>query len=128
MLEFIPYLFSCAALLLTAYFAFRKEGQEEKQAVAGRLGKLEVEQANQIARQTGFQIEIEGVAEHGKRERQAMAEGIKRDHDTLREQVKDMPDMRQLLARMDERFMNTKEEIKSLAAKLDRVVELLTHK
>ena len=40
LLTFIPYLFSFIALLLTAYFAFRKEGQEEKQALQSRLGKL----------------------------------------------------------------------------------------
>ena len=34
LLTFIPYLFSFIALLLTAYFAFRKEGQEENQVIA----------------------------------------------------------------------------------------------
>ena len=35
---------------------------------------------------------------------------------------------RDLLSRMDERFLSTKEEMKSLALKMDRIVELLTHK
>ena len=133
LLTFIPYLFSFVALLLTAYFAFRKEGQEEKQALATRLAKLEIEQANQIVRQQGFQVEIESVADHGERERRAMVENATRDHNAIKELIKDVPDMRNLLARFDERFQSTKEEIKSLkddvknvGKKADRIVELLT--
>ena len=128
MLDMIPYLFSFAALALTAYFAFRKEGQEEKQAVIARLGKLETEQANHLARQQGFQAEIEGVADYGKRERAALAESVKRDHEALREQIKDVPTMRELLYRMVERLENMKESTQKLDVKMDRIVELLTHK
>ena len=128
MLTLIPYLFSLAALLLTAYFAFRKEVREDGQTVPQRLAKMEVAIANQEARQQGFQAEIEGVADHAKRERQTIVENAKRDHETLLHQIKDVPNMRDLLSRMDERFLSTKEEMKSLAAKMDRIVELLTHK
>ena len=128
MLTLIPYLFSLAALLLTAYFAFRKEVREDGQTVPQRLAKMEVAIANQEARQQGFQAEIEGVADHAKREQQTIAENAKRDHDMLKDLIKDVPSMRDLLSRMDERFLSTKEEMKSLALKMDRIVELLTHK
>ena len=128
LLTFIPYLFSFIALLLTAYFAFRKEGQEEKQAIANRLAKLEVEQANQIVRQQGFQVEIESVADYGKRERLALAENTLRDHHALREMIKDVPTMREMLFRMVERLENMKESTAKLDTKMDRIVEILTHK
>lgn len=128
MLAYIPLLLSCAALLLTAYFAFRKEGQEEKQATANRLSKLEVEQANQIARQQGFQAEIEGVADHGNRERVAMVENAAREHNAIKEMIKDVPTMRDLLGRMDERFQSTKEEMRNLSGKMDKILDVLTHK
>ena len=151
MLEFIPYAFSFISVLLTGYLAFRKEGQEEKQLVAGRLmnlenaltsllsreetqaagvrlNKLEVGQANQEARQQGFQAEIEGVADHGKRERLAMAENSNRDHAALKELIKDVPTMRELVYRMVERLDNTSKAMDKLDGKMDRIVELLTHK
>ena len=124
---YLPYL-TLFSVLLAVYALFRKESREDGQTTAQRLQKMEAELRKQDIRQQGFQAEIEGVADHGKRERQTLEASIKRDHDTLREQIKDMPDMRQLLARMDERFLNTKEEMKSLALKMDRIVELLTHK
>ena len=128
LLTFIPYLFSFVALLLTAYFAFRKEGQEEKQAIATRLAKLEVEQANQIVRQQGFQVEIENVADYGKRERSTQTENTARDLHILREQIKDVPTMQRLVYQMVERMENTKQLMDKLDHKMDRIVELLTHK
>ena len=128
MLTLIPYLFSLAALLLTAYFAFRKEVREDGQTVPQRLAKMEAAIANQEVRQQGFQAEIEGVADHAKREQHTIVENAKRDHDMLKDLIKDVPSMRDLLSRMDERFLSTKEEMKSLALKMDRIVELLTHK
>ena len=151
MLDMIPYLFSFSALALTAYFAFRKEGQEEKQLIAARLAALEINQgnqiareetqgsgarldrlevglANQLARQQGFQAEIEGVADYGKRERAAMLENTTRDHNQLREMIKDMPAMRELVYRMVERLENTSKAMDRLDGKMDRIVELLTHK
>ena len=140
MLTLIPYLFSLAALLLTAYFAFRKEVREDGQTVPQRLAKMEVAIATQELRQQGFQAEIEGVGDLDKRERQAIVENVKRDHEMVKEMIKDVPDMRTLLVRMDERFTSTKEEIKStkeeikslkddvknVEKKADRIVELLT--
>ena len=128
MLTFIPCIFSFVALLLTAYFAFRKEGQEEKQAIATRLAKLEVEQANQIVRQQGFQVEIENVADYGKRERSTQTENTARDLHILREQIKDVPTMQRLVYQMVERMENTKQLMDKLDHKMDRIVELLTHK
>ena len=128
LLEFIPYLFSLAALLFTAYFAFRKEGQEEKQAIATRLSKIEIEQANQIARQQGFQVEIESVADYGKRERLAQSDNMTRELHLLREMIKDVPTMREMLFRMVERLENMKESTSKLDTKMDRIVEILTHK
>lgn len=139
MLLYIPYLFSCAALLLTVYIAFRKENQEDKKALLLRLGKVETEQANQIARQTGFQTEIENVADYGKRERVAMIENsrqerlalienARREHEVLKDMIKDVPVMRDLLSRMDERFLSTKEEMKNLSGKMDKILDVLTKK
>jgi septation ring formation regulator EzrA len=129
-----------AALPLTVYFAFRQENRVDGQSAAQRLVKIEaeianqrVELANQQARQQGFQAEIEGVADHAERERRAIVENAVRDHNAIKELIKDVPDMRNLLARFDERFQSTKEEIKSLkddvknvGKKADRIVELLT--
>ena len=125
---YLPYLFSLAALVLTGFVAFRKESREDGQTTAQRLRKIESTQANQEIRQQGFQIEIENVADHASRERLVLTENMNRDHAMLKELIKDVPSMRDLLSRMDERFLSTKEEMKSLALKMDRIVELLTHK
>ena len=117
-----------AALLLGAYFVFRKEGREESVASAHRLNKIEAEIANIIARQQGFQGEIENVADHARRERQAIVENSTRDHNVLREMIKDVPTMRDLVYRMVERLENTKESMAKLDVKMDRIVEILTHK
>ena len=129
----LPYMFSVLSLLLTLFALFRKESREDGQTSPQRLRKLEVELANQSARQQGFQAEIEDVADYAELERKAMSEAHNRDYDALKDLIKDVPDMRNLLARMDERFQSTKEEIKSLkddvksvATKADRIVELLT--
>ena len=96
-----------AALLLGAYFVFRKEGREDTAGVAQRLNRMEaeiathrIELANQQVRQQGFQAEIEGVADYGKRERAAMVENMSRDMNVLREMIKDIPAMRELVYRM----------------------------
>ena len=128
MLDYLPILLSAAALLLTVLLAFRKESREDGQTTTQRLKKMEVGLANQEARQQGFQGEIEGVADFCKRERIALAENVKRDHDALKEQVKDVPTMRELLYRMVERLENMKESTQKLDGKMDRIVELLTHK
>ena len=128
MLDYLPILLSAAALLLTVILAFRKESREDGQTTSQRLKKMEVGLANQEARQQGFQGEIEGVADFCKRERLALAENVKRDHDALKEQVKDVPTMRELLYRMVERLENMKESTQKLDGKMDRIVELLTHK
>ena len=128
MLDYLPILLSAAALLLTVLLAFRKEGREDGQTTSQRLKKMEAGLANQEARQQGFQGEIEGVADFCKRERLALAENVKRDHDALKEQVKDVPTMRELLYRMVERLENMKESTQKLDGKMDRIVELLTHK
>ena len=128
MLDYLPILLSAAALLLTVVLAFRKEHREDGQTTSQRLKKMEVGLANQEARQQGFQGEIEGVADFCKRERLALAENVKRDHDALKEQVKDVPTMRELLYRMVERLENMKESTQKLDGKMDRIVELLTHK
>ena len=128
MLAFIPYAFSLLSLLITTYLVFRKEGREEGQATNARIVKLEAEQANQIQRQTGFQTEIENVADYGKRERQSLVDSNKREHESIRELIKDVPTMRELLYRMVERLENVKETNIKLDHKMDRIVELLTHK
>ena len=124
-----------AALLLGAYFVFRKEHREDGQTALQRLARIEaelagqrVELANQQARQQGFQAEIENVADHAKRERQTIVENAARDHNVLREMIKDVPTMRDLVYRMVERLENTKESMAKLDLKMDRIVELLTHK
>ena len=117
-----------AALLLGAYFVFRKEGREDRAGAALRLNKIEAEIANIIARQQGFQGEIEGVADHAKRERQTIVENVNRDHNVLREMIKDVPTMRELLYRMVERMENMNKATDKLDTKMDRIVELLTHK
>ena len=124
-----------AALLLGAYFVFRKEHREDGQTALQRLARIEaelagqrVELANQQARQQGFQAEIENVADHAKRERQTIVENAARDHNVLREMIKDVPTMREMLFRMVERLENMKESTAKLDYKVDRIVELLTHK
>ena len=124
-----------AALLATVYFFFRKERREDGQTATHRLAAMEaeitsqrVELANQKARQQGFQAEIENVADFSKRERQAIVENNARDHNALREMIKDVPSMRDLVYRMVERLENTKESMAKLDSKMDRIVEILTHK
>ena len=128
MLDYLPILLSAAALLITVVLAFRKESREDGQTTTQRLKKMEVGLANQEARQQGFQGEIEGVADFCKRERLALAENVKRDHEALKDQIKDVPTMRELLYRMVERLENMKESTQKLDGKMDRIVELLTHK
>ena len=117
-----------ATLLLGAYYFFRKESREDGQTAAHRLARIETEIANMMARQQGFQGEIENVADHAKRERQTIIENATRDHNVLREMIKDVPTMRDLVYRMVERLENTKESMAKLDTKMDRIVELLTHK
>lgn len=121
-------MFSAASLLLTLFALFRKESRENGQTTGQRLQKLELTAANQEARQSGFQNEIEGVADHAERERRAMLDITKRDYDSLREQIKDIPTMRELLYRMVERLENTGKAVEKVDAKMDRIVDLLTHK
>lgn len=117
-----------AALLLGAYFVFRKEGREESVASAHRLNKIEAEIANIIARQQGFQGEIENVADHAKRERQTIVENVNRDHNVLREMIKDVPAMRDLINRMVERIESVKETNIKIDNKMDKILDVLTHK
>lgn len=124
----LPYIFSAASLLLTLLALFRKESRENGQTTGQRLQKLELNSANQDARQSGFQNEIEGVADHAERERRTMVDIAKRDYDSLREQIKDIPTMRELLYRMVERLENTGKAVEKVDAKMDRIVDLLTHK
>ena len=128
MLDYLPVLLSAAALLLTALLAFRKEGREDGQTTSQRLTKAEAELANQRARQTGFQQEIEAVADHAERERRALAAAHQRDYEALKEQIKDVPTMRELLYRMVERMEGFGKTVDKLDGKTDRIVELLTHK
>ena len=135
MSEIISSSIGIAALLATVYFFFRKERREDGQTATHRLAQMEaeiagqrVELANQKARQQGFQSEIENVADHAKRERVAIVENAARDHSALKEMIKDVPTMRDLVYRMVERLENTKESMAKLDAKMDRIVELLSHK
>ena len=139
MLTYLPNLLAFAAFLLAAYVAYRQESREDGQTTAQRLRKLDGAAINAELRQQGFQAEIEGVADHGKREREAMTENFrqqmatseanfKRDLDSLKEQIKDVPLMRDLLSRMDERFVNTSKELDKLDRKMEQVIGLLTHK
>ena len=124
--SWLPYLFSAIALLLTLFTAFRKESREDGQTTAQRLRKMEAGLANQEARQAGFQGEIEGVADHAERERRVLADITKRDIEALREQIKDVPTMRELLYRMAERLENFGKTVDKLDGKTDKIVELLT--
>ena len=128
MLTLLPILLSAAALLLALYAHFRTETREDGQTTSQRLRKVEGSLANQEARQQGFQTEIEGVADHAERERKALIENFKRDIEGIKEQVKDVPTMRELLYRMVERLENMKESTAKLDGKMDRIVDLLTHK
>ena len=124
----IPYIISAAGLLLAGYALFRKESREDGQTTAQRLKTMEMLIAKHEKRQEGFQLEIENVADHGKREREMIVENSKRDHAELQHQIKDMPSMRDLLNRMDERFINTNEAVRKLESKMDKILDLLTHK
>lgn len=115
-------------VLVTLYLNRRKEEREDGQTPTQRLHKLEVEHAKFEKRQQGFQLEIEGVADNAARERTTLADSHKRDFDTLKEQIKDVPNMRDLLNRMDERFISTTTAVNKLDAKMDQIVALLTHK
>jgi peptidoglycan hydrolase CwlO-like protein len=121
-----------AALLLTVYFAFRQENRVDGQSAAQRLVKIEAEIANQQARQQGFQAEIESVADHAVRERQALTDNFRREHEALRdqikEQIKDVPTMRELLYRLVERMENVTKTTDKLDLKMDQIVVLLTRK
>ena len=68
------------------------------------------------------------MADYGKRERLAMMESATRDHNALKEMIKDVPTMREMLFRMVERLENMKESTAKLDTKMDRIVEILTHK
>ena len=127
MLAHLPLILSVLSLLLVGVLAFRRESREDGQTTSQRLRKVESEQANLGARQTGFQQEIEAVADHAERERRAMADAQKRDYESLKEQIKDVPTMRELLFRMVERLENTGKAVEKLDAKMDRIVDLLTH-
>ena len=127
------------ALLLSAYFVLRKENRDDGLATTQRLLKIEtelalqrVEQANQNIRQQGFQAEIEGVADYSARERVAMSESLRREHEVLKEhikeQIKDVPTMRELLYRLVERMENMGKVTDKLDSKMDQIVVLLTHK
>ena len=128
LLPYLPLIFSLASLAITILFVFRKETREDGQTTPQRLKKLEVGYENQGARQQGFQKEIEDVADFSKRERQTIVDNVKRDLDALKEQIKDVPTMRELLYRMVERLENTGKAVEKLDGKMDRIVELLTHK
>lgn len=125
---YLPSILAFAAFALAAYVAFRQESREDGQTTTQRLRKIETVQANQDLRQQGLQVEMENVADYGKRERQTMVENAIRDHNTIKDMIKDVPTMRELVYRMVERLENMKETNIKLDAKMDRIVELLTHK
>ena len=54
-------------------------------------------------------------------------ENAVREHNAIKEMIKDVPTMRDLLSRMDERFQSTKEEMKNLSGKMDKILDVLTH-
>ena len=139
MLTYLPNLLAFAAFLLAAYVAYRQESREDGQTTAQRLRKLDGVAINTELRQQGFQSEIEGVADHASRERLALAENFrqqmatneanfKRDLDSLKEQIKELPVMRDLLTRVDERFLSTAKEFDKLDRKMDQILSVLTHK
>lgn len=131
----LPYIFSAISLLVTFFALFRKEAREDGQTPPQRLKKLEAEHAtlkmdlaNQIIRQQGFQVEIENVADYGKRERQAIIDNAKRDHDAMQNQIKDVPIMRDMINRMAERLESVKETNAKIDTKMDKILDVLTHK
>ena len=128
MIPHLQNLISAGTTLLALYAIFRGEKRQDGQTPDQRMRKLEAGQANQEARQAGFQGEIEGVADHAERERRVLADIMKRDVDSLREQIKDVPTMRELLYRMVERLENTGKAVEKLDGKMDKVVDLLSHK
>ena len=135
MLTYLPNLLAFMAFALAAFVAFRQESREDGQTTAQRLRKTEtalvasdIRHANQEARQQGFQTEIENVADYGKRERQTMEANFRRDYEALKDLIKDVPVMRDLLSRMDERFINTGKELDKMSRDMAQIIGLLTHK
>ena len=122
----VPYIISAGGLLLAAYALFRKESREDGHTLPQRVQKLEAIYAIQEKRQEGFQIEIEHVADQARQARESLAENLKRDIESLHHQVKDVPDIRNLVNRMDERFKAADETARSLDKKMERVLTILT--
>ena len=67
-------------------------------------------------------------ADYGKRERQTMEANFRRDYEALKDLIKDVPVMRDLLSRMDERFINTGKELDKMSRDMAQIIGLLTHK
>ena len=123
-----PGVVAIASLALTVYLNMRKESREDGLTVVQRLRKVETVQNNHDLRQQGLQVEIENVADYGKRERSTMMEQIVRDHTVLRDMIKDVPAMRDLINRMAERLESVKETNIKIDNKMDRILDVLTHK
>lgn len=128
MAAYLPLISLLINLALAAFVLFRRESREDGQTTSQRLRKIEAEQANADKRMTGFQGEIEDVADKARRDLATAADVHKRDYEALKEQIKEVPNMRDMLYRMVERLENTGKAVEKLDGKMDRIVELLTHK
>ena len=117
-----------AALLASGYGALRREAREDGMTPSQRLTKLEATLAKHEARQTGFQGLIEKVADDCKVVQEATRENHRRDMEAIRESVKDVPLMREMLARYDENMKATRGDVGEVKGKIDRLFELLTQR
>ena len=124
--QFVPTLASVAALLLAIFSLLRKESREDGQTTPQRLKKVEGLVANLDVRITGFQQEIEGVADRAHRDTESAKESHRRDLAAMSEKVSQVPQVLDRLGRLETRLDNTGKTVDKLEGKIDRILELLT--
>ena len=120
-----PGVLAVASLALTVYLNMRKENREDGLTMAQRVKRSEVSLQEVGLRQTGLQLEVERVADAARQAREAIREEHRRDFEGMRDQVKELPALRDLVVRMVEKADNTSKSFDKLDTKVDSIINML---
>ena len=113
------------AILITLYLNARKEAREDGLTPSQRQKKMEMAQIDMSLRQNGFQQEIERAAEFYRLSLASIREDHRRDFDSIRDQVRDIPLLRDDVTRLKTQLSMFTETAAKLENKMEKLVDLM---
>ena len=113
------------AILITLYLNARKEAREDGLTPSQRQKKIEMAQVDIGLRQNGFQQEIERVAQFYQLSLASIREDHRRDFDSIRDQVRDIPLLRDDVTRLKTQLSMFTETADKLEKKMEKLVDLM---